>query len=166
MYRSPIDIITTPPTFDFDGEVFKAVQKVGINVDRDELLKALDYDREQYDKGYRNGLADAMNGSVYIVTQGEYSDYHIVKIFNSFKAAADYCANASPSEWDYSGYNIEVFNLASGDNEHIYTICPEGDEWEELKYYAVGLDLERRKKIIYDTIAKLKAELVELDGDV
>lgn len=42
---------------DFENSVLKAVQKVGINVDKEELLKALIYDRRQYDKGYE----DAMN---------------------------------------------------------------------------------------------------------
>ena len=41
----------------FENAVFKAVRKVGINVDKEELLKALIYDRGQYDKGYE----DAMN---------------------------------------------------------------------------------------------------------
>ena len=42
---------------DFENSIFKAIQKVGINVDKEELLKALIYDRGQYDKGYE----DAMN---------------------------------------------------------------------------------------------------------
>lgn len=42
---------------DFENSVLKAVQKVGINVDKEELLKALIYDRGQYDEGYE----DAMN---------------------------------------------------------------------------------------------------------
>ena len=40
-----------------EGEVMKAVQKVGVTVDKEELLKALKYDREQYEKGYRDGLS-------------------------------------------------------------------------------------------------------------
>jgi hypothetical protein len=35
-----------------EGEVCKAVQNVGINVDKEELLKALQYDKDQYEKGY------------------------------------------------------------------------------------------------------------------
>ncbi len=35
-----------------EGEILKAVQNVGVNVDKDELLKALQYDRNQYQKGY------------------------------------------------------------------------------------------------------------------
>ena len=35
-----------------EGEILKAVQKIGVYVDKDELLKALQYDRNQYQKGY------------------------------------------------------------------------------------------------------------------
>ena len=37
------------------GEVLKATQAVGVDVDKDELLKALNYDREQYRKGLKDG---------------------------------------------------------------------------------------------------------------
>ena len=33
----------------------KVVQERGIDVDKDELIKALQYDRGQYEKGYING---------------------------------------------------------------------------------------------------------------
>lgn len=55
MYKSPIEIIQGQMTTAFDGEILKSVQKVGINVDKTELLKALAYDRGQYDKGYKDG---------------------------------------------------------------------------------------------------------------
>lgn len=32
--------------------------KCGVNVDKEELLKALKYDREQYEKGYRDAKAE------------------------------------------------------------------------------------------------------------
>ena len=61
MYKPPIEIIMKEVRQkmdeDFENAVFKAVRKVGINVDKEELLKALIYDRGQYDKGYE----DAMN---------------------------------------------------------------------------------------------------------
>lgn len=60
MYKSPIQANYTDPMYEqvrdaFDNEVFKAVQAVSIEVDKDELIKALRYDREQYDKGYWDG---------------------------------------------------------------------------------------------------------------
>ena len=51
-YQSPIDLIISKMNMQLDGEIFKAVQNVGVNVDRDELIKALRYDRDQYEKGY------------------------------------------------------------------------------------------------------------------
>ena len=58
MYESPIKIITGKMQTQFDDEIFRAVQNVGINVDRAELLKALEYDRGQYDKGWEEGFHD------------------------------------------------------------------------------------------------------------
>ena len=59
MYKSPINIIEKAITdikVNFENGVFQAVQEVGINVNKDELIKALKYDREQYDKGYHDGI--------------------------------------------------------------------------------------------------------------
>ena len=58
MYESPIKIITGKMQTQIDGDIYKAVQNVGINVDRVELLKALEYDRGQYEKGYNNAIYD------------------------------------------------------------------------------------------------------------
>lgn len=55
MYLPPIVIERTPIKYKLEGEVFRAVGKVGIHVDKDELLKALEYDRDQYSKGFRDG---------------------------------------------------------------------------------------------------------------
>lgn len=54
MYKSPIEVITEQINMQIENEVYKAVGNVGINVDREELLKALDYDRGQYTKGYKD----------------------------------------------------------------------------------------------------------------
>lgn len=53
-YNSPITMFVDQMRVQQEGEVFKAVQHVGVTVDKDELLKALAYDREQYEKGYRD----------------------------------------------------------------------------------------------------------------
>ena len=57
MYESPINIIHDKMQMALENEVFKAVQDVYVEVDRDELIKALRYDRGQYDKGYLDGYA-------------------------------------------------------------------------------------------------------------
>ena len=57
MYKSPIDIIHGELELKFEDEICKAVRNIGIVVDKDELIKALKYDRDQYDKGYKDALA-------------------------------------------------------------------------------------------------------------
>ncbi len=51
-YQSPINLIMSDMQVKMEGEILKAVQNVGVKVDKDELLKALQYDRNQYQKGY------------------------------------------------------------------------------------------------------------------
>ena len=55
MYESPIKIVTGNIQTQIDDDIYRAVQNVGINVDREELLKALEYDRRQYEEGFRKG---------------------------------------------------------------------------------------------------------------
>lgn len=54
-YESPITAIATQLQMLYDEEVMKAIQRVGIEVNKEELIKALDYDRKQYQEGYRKG---------------------------------------------------------------------------------------------------------------
>ena len=61
MYESPINMEYEDPVYavqmELESNVLLAVQKVHISVDRDELIRALQYDRQQYDKGYADGFA-------------------------------------------------------------------------------------------------------------
>ena len=56
-YKSPIEIIYEQVRYEMDNEIMRAIQGVGINVDKDELIKALAYDRDQYQKGFQDGKA-------------------------------------------------------------------------------------------------------------
>lgn len=62
MYKSPIELITHDIMRQFaekvDCETYKAVTQYGIHVDKEELLKALSYDRRQYEKGYADAKAE------------------------------------------------------------------------------------------------------------
>ena len=60
MYQSPIEIIIGKMQTQIDDDIYRAVQNVGINVDRAELLNALKYDRGQYEKGFNDGFAQAL----------------------------------------------------------------------------------------------------------
>ena len=69
-WNSPINIITTGMHTQLEGQVMKAVQNVGVVVDKDELIKCMNYDRDQYNQGYRNGRAMAFHNC--ILDNGEY----------------------------------------------------------------------------------------------
>lgn len=61
-YYSPIEIvkkIQEQYETDVVNNVIKCVQSYGINVDKDELIKALKYDRQQYEKGYHDGIMES-----------------------------------------------------------------------------------------------------------
>ena len=60
MYNSPIEMIIGNMRMQQEGEIFRAVQNIGVNVDKDELLKALQYDRGQYEKGYEDGIKNGI----------------------------------------------------------------------------------------------------------
>lgn len=57
-YESPIEAMIAEASNSFDDGVFRAVLRTGIEVDKKELLKALQYDRGQYDKGYVVGVKE------------------------------------------------------------------------------------------------------------
>lgn len=63
MYESPIRLLVqqleTSIREQQEKQIFEAVQKCGVDVDREELIKALAYDRAQYAQGYSDGRADA-----------------------------------------------------------------------------------------------------------
>lgn len=60
MYKSPIEIIMRDTYQKIleqrEENIFKAILETGVKVDKEELLKALKYDREQYNKGYMDGV--------------------------------------------------------------------------------------------------------------
>lgn len=59
MYESPIYQLEKTISMDmsekYDNLVITAVKEVGIDVDKEELIRALQYDRDQYMKGFRDG---------------------------------------------------------------------------------------------------------------
>lgn len=66
MYESPItkymsDVETQIQEQETERMMLTVSRAVGYDVDKTELLKALQYDREQYTKGYRDGRKDMLN---------------------------------------------------------------------------------------------------------
>ena len=62
MYESPLSVIfgeiQTKIIEERENQVIQALQNCGINVDKEELIKALMYDRQQYKKGYADAKAE------------------------------------------------------------------------------------------------------------
>lgn len=56
MYKSPIDIIYGQMNMQMEGTIMRAVQNVDVNVDKEELIRALQYDRGQYERGYQDAM--------------------------------------------------------------------------------------------------------------
>lgn len=58
-YEAPINIqLAEAVRLQVEDNVMRAVREYKINVDKAELLKALSYDRNQYEKGYREAQRD------------------------------------------------------------------------------------------------------------
>ena len=69
MWKSPIEIqqdIVRQVDMVVEDGVMKAIQRFDINVDKEELIKALKYDRDQYEKGYQDGVTDTNVGGKWI----------------------------------------------------------------------------------------------------
>ena len=58
MYESPINVICGEMQMRFEDEILEAVKNVGVYVDKDELVKSLSYDRNQYSKGYNDAVEE------------------------------------------------------------------------------------------------------------
>lgn len=63
-YEPPIEILTDELNTRLEDGVMTAVQKVCINVDKEELIKMIKGEREQYSKGYSNGYAQGYEDGI------------------------------------------------------------------------------------------------------
>lgn len=67
MWESPINVMEIQDSFvseikeKTEEMVFTEIKRIGIDVDKEELIKALKYDRGQYEKGYKDGYAKAID---------------------------------------------------------------------------------------------------------
>ena len=71
-------------------------QTIGYNIDKAELIKALNYDRDQYEKGYQDGKSCAMKrktGQWLINSDGYYPYCSICKNEPQGRIMTDYCPN-------------------------------------------------------------------------
>lgn len=67
-YESPIELITRQVSEQVEQTHEKVVMtqlmNIGVNVNKNELIKALQYDRGQYEKGYKNGYKDGYSKGI------------------------------------------------------------------------------------------------------
>ena len=71
-------------------------QTIGYQIDKAELIKALNYDRDQYEKGYQDGKLVAMKkriGQWLINSDGYYPYCSICKNEPQGRIMTDYCPN-------------------------------------------------------------------------
>lgn len=85
-YESPIKTFIGQMQMRFENGVYEAVQDLGITVDKEELTKALQYDRHQYQKGYDDGYADGFDADRWIpISDGLPKDFQQVLILSEEK---------------------------------------------------------------------------------
>ncbi len=90
MYETPIKLIKQQMETEIEGMVLRAVQRVGVDVDKEELIRALEYDRGQYEKGYRDGSTDAV-----VHARLVYSDGYIIPKCSACES------NVADSSWAF-----------------------------------------------------------------
>lgn len=74
MYKSPIEIvedIQEKVTVSMENNVVRAVQAVGINIDKHELIAALTQDKSRYEAAYEQGKRDAVKHGRWIEIEDE-----------------------------------------------------------------------------------------------
>ena len=64
MYESLINIIISELCSKLESDCIKCVKRYGFDVDKEELAKALNYDRKQYEKGHTDGYNKAIDDFV------------------------------------------------------------------------------------------------------
>lgn len=62
IYNSPINVqlgaVETMMRQEYDNQVMRAVAKIGIDIDKEGLVEAINNDRKRYNEAYRQGWAD------------------------------------------------------------------------------------------------------------
>ena len=118
MYESMIKAIQQQARVHMEDEVMSAVQRVGISVDKEELIRAIKYDRGQYEKGYADGKRDGgkRNAALELLLDWaiecdfgydnipeEYEEYKDEIADMDYKEGLIYIAEKKIEEWDRSG---------------------------------------------------------------
>ena len=118
MYESMIKVIEEQANAHLEQEIMSVVKRVGISVDKEELIRALKYDRGQYEKGYEDGKRDGekriaalellLDWAIecdfgYDNIPDEYEQYKDEVKDMDYKEGLIYIAERKIEEWDRSG---------------------------------------------------------------
>lgn len=102
MYKSPIEIvedIQEKVTMSMENNVVRAVQAVGINIDKHELVAALMQDKTRYEAAYEQGKRDAEKHGRWIqdhfpsTSGGEYEVWLCSECQSAFNWRMRYCGH-------------------------------------------------------------------------
>jgi hypothetical protein len=73
MYESPVNLlfqdIERQIVQQQEQTILEAIRKCGVVIDKDELIKAINYDRNQYSKGYKDGVDDVLDKLLAIIAK-------------------------------------------------------------------------------------------------
>ena len=110
MYKSPIEVITRQMRTEFEDNVVKAIQDYGVSVDKEELIKALQYDRNQYEKGYADGLNHRETEWISVDERLPEEGKNVLciegnKTFIAFMETVEDCGTHVPVFWDWVAYD-------------------------------------------------------------
>lgn len=103
MYKSPIEMILGELRLQQEGEIFRAVQDYNISVDKEELLKALQYDRGQYEKGFRDGVR-SVGAEILKEKYEELREAFVDYVCSGVPNPAPYCKNRCEGCVDQRGW--------------------------------------------------------------
>ena len=97
-YQSPISQIYKDVEYkfkeDMENKTIEAVHHFGISVDKEELIKALQYDRNQYDKGYSDGRASMVEELEKIKAEIDESSFETYEKYSEEPIVCNYTINA------------------------------------------------------------------------
>lgn len=108
MYESPVHLILQDVESQIDQEIertiINVVRKFDVSVDEGEIIKALRYDRDQYAKGYKDGINDTLDKlrkEIEVIAfdsqeiDGEHESFMIVGLNDIFKILDKYSKTES-----------------------------------------------------------------------
>ena len=97
MYKPPIEVFVGQLRSNQEDHIFEIIQDMNVSVDKEELIKARKYDRQQYEKGYQDGIKETVEALDAEVESSdkyirEYDDSDAQKAYNKgLKTALSIC---------------------------------------------------------------------------